>query len=60
LQISSDRADGSGIHVGVRWQAGGRSLMNTRLVLRPGVPAVLGGPSTGSGDEVYAVILIGR
>jgi hypothetical protein len=60
LQITADRADGSGIHVGVRWNSGGRSLMNTRLVLRPGVPAVLGGPSTGNGDEVYAVILIGR
>ena len=34
--------------------------MNTGLSLRPGVPAVLGGPSTGHKSEVYAVILIGR
>ena len=44
----------------MRWSAGGRTLMNTGLSLRPGVPAVLGGPSTGNKGEVYAVILIGR
>ena len=32
----------------------------TGLSLRPGVPAVLGGPSTGNQGEVYAVILVGR
>lgn len=60
LQLTTDRSDSSGIHVRVRWLSGGKSLMNTGLVLRPGVPAVLGGPATGNGDEVYAVILIGR
>jgi hypothetical protein len=60
LEIETERHDGQGIHVRVRWIASGRTLMNTGLVLRPGVPAVLGGPSTGKGGEVYAVILIGR
>lgn len=60
LQVSTERADGRTVHVKVRWTAGGRTLMNTGLVLRPGVPAVLGGPSTGSKGEVYAVILVGR
>ncbi|MBI2518333.1 MAG: hypothetical protein HYV95_15745 [Opitutae bacterium] len=60
LELETERADGKGIHVRVRWVAGGRTLMNTGLVLRPGVPAVLGGPSTGHKGEVYAVILVGR
>ena len=60
LEIETERSDGSALHVKVRWISGGRTLMNTGLVLRPGVPAVLGGPSTGNKGEVYAVILIGR
>ncbi len=60
LDVTTESADSSGIHVRVRWTQGGRTLMNTGLVLRPGVPAVLGGPSTGKKGEVYAVIVIGR
>ncbi|MEJ1971683.1 MAG: hypothetical protein WDM96_04070, partial [Lacunisphaera sp.] len=59
LEIVTERADGKSLQVKVRWTSGGRTLMNTGLTLRPGVPAVLGGPSTVKG-EVYAVILIGR
>jgi hypothetical protein len=44
----------------VHWSKGGRTLMNTGLLLRPGVPAVIGGPSTGNKNEVYAVILVGK
>ena len=60
IEVTTEGSDGKSIHVKVRWTAGGRTLMNTGLVLRPGVPAVLGGPSTGHKGEVYAVILIGR
>ena len=60
LELETENAEGKAIHVRVRWVAGGRTLMNTALVLRPGVPAVLGGPSTGNKGEVYAVILIGK
>jgi len=60
LEVTTERADPSAIHVRVRWTQGGRTLMNTGLVLRPGVPAVLGGPSTGKKGEVYAVIVIGK
>lgn len=60
LAVVTENSDGQSVHVKVRWTAGGRTLMNTGLVLRPGVPAVLGGPSTGNKGEVYAVILIGR
>lgn len=60
LAVTTEKVEGNSIHVRVRWSSGGRTLMNTGLVLRAGVPAVLGGPSTGNKGEVYAVILIGR
>lgn len=60
LAVTVERSDGKALHVKVRWTAEGRTLMNTGLVLRPGVPAVLGGPSTGNKSEVYAVIIVGR
>lgn len=44
----------------IRWTDGERTLMSTGLALRPGVPAVIGGPRTGRGDEAYAVILVAR
>jgi hypothetical protein len=47
--------------VRIRWTEGGRALMTTGVTLRPGVPAVLGGPRTGNAPgEVYAVILVAR
>jgi len=60
IEVEATRADERAIQVKVRWSASGRPLMNTGLMLRPGVPAVLGGPSGGRPGEVYAVILIGR
>jgi len=60
LALTTESIEGNAIHVRVRWSSGGRTLMNTGLVLRAGVPAVLGGPATGNKGEVYAVILIGR
>lgn len=60
VEIEASDADGKSIRVKVRWSANGRPLMNTGLSLRPGVPAVLGGPSGGRPGEVYAVILVGR
>ncbi|HEX2852142.1 MAG TPA: hypothetical protein VHO24_02810 [Opitutaceae bacterium] len=58
LDLEADKSDGRGVRLRVRWEGGGRSLMNTGLVLQPGVPAVLGGPSTGRDGEVWAVILV--
>ncbi len=60
LELEAEASDGKGVHLKVRWTADGRTLMNTGLALRPGVPAVLGGPSTGNKGDVYAVLLIGR
>jgi hypothetical protein len=58
LELAAEKSDGKGVRLKVNWQDGGRSLMNTGLVLRPGVPAVLGGPASGKGGEVWAVILV--
>ncbi len=55
LELTSDGKPG---HLGVKWQSGGRSLMNTGLSLRPGIPAVLGGPASGKDGEVWAIILL--
>lgn len=52
---------GNPLALRIRWTEGGRALMNTGITLRPGIPAVLGGPATGNAPgEVYAVILLAR
>ena len=58
LALDVDKSDNQNASLRVRWEEGGRALMNTGLVLRAGVPAVLGGPSTGKEGEVWAVILV--
>ena len=60
LEIETESADGRSVRLKIRWLKGGRVLMSTGLALRPGVPAVIGGPSTGHKGDVYAVILIGQ
>jgi len=60
LEVVTESADARSIHVLVRWTQRGRKLMNTGLILHRGVPAVIGGPSTGRKGEAYAVILIGK
>lgn len=58
LELEMEKSDGKGVRLKVNWQEGRRSLMNTGLALRPGVPAVLGGPANGKEGEVWAVILV--
>ena len=59
LEIETQSLDSGSLKAGVTWSDGRRSLMNMVLVLRRGVPAVLGGPSSGGpGGEVFAVIVI--
>jgi hypothetical protein len=60
LSVNVESADSSGVHVRVSWTGNGRRLMNTGLVLRPGVPAALGGPAWGDKGDVCAVLLIAR
>ncbi|MCF3649850.1 hypothetical protein [Synoicihabitans lomoniglobus] len=57
LTVSTEASQGDRVRVQLEWTGGGHSLMRTGLVLRPGVPAVLGGPSRND-HEVYAVIVI--
>lgn len=57
LEVTTESSQGDRVRVQVEWTGNGRSFMRTGLVLRPGVPAVLGGPSRND-HEVYAVILI--
>lgn len=56
LRVNVEEADGERLRVRAEWRDGDRVLMNTVLVLRRGVPAVLGGPPRG--DEVLALIVV--
>lgn len=47
----------------IRWadKVGGRTVMETGVTLRPGVPMVIGGmPTERAPGEVYAVVLVAR
>jgi hypothetical protein len=56
LVIGVESITGNQIRARVSWQNGGKTFMNTVLVLRRGVPMALGGPK--SGNETLAVILV--
>jgi hypothetical protein len=57
LMFRTESSQDDRLRVQIVWQAGGRTLMRTGLALRPGIPAVLGGPARND-NEVYAVIVI--
>ena len=57
LQFVTESSQDDRLRVKLTWKGGGRTFMRTGLVLRPGVPAVLGGPSQKNGN-VYALIVI--
>jgi len=57
LQFHAEDAGNNRIRLQLQWQGDRRTFMRTGLVLRPGVPAVLGGPSRPDGG-VYALIVI--
>ncbi len=56
LEIAGENSS----RIDATWRHGKGVLMRTGLSLRPGVPAVLGGPETGNRGEVYAVIVVAR
>lgn len=58
IELSVESVNGDRIRARVRWLDGDRTLMNTVLVLRRGVPAVLGGPARAGGNDVLAVIVV--
>jgi hypothetical protein len=57
LRYRAEDAGQGRVRLQLEWQGGSRSFMRTGLVLRSGVPAVLGGPSRPDGG-VYALIVI--
>lgn len=59
-QLQLELAGANASRVDATWQQGDRALMKTGLTLRPGVPAVLGGPGTGKDGEVYAIIVVSQ
>jgi hypothetical protein len=59
IEFSTENSKDDRLRVQITWKSGNRTLMRTGLALRPGVPAVLGGPARND-DEVFAVILIAQ
>ena len=57
LQFEAEDAGQGRVRLQLEWQGDSRTFMRTGLVLRSGVPAVLGGPSRPDGS-VYALIVI--
>jgi hypothetical protein len=55
LSIRSDGGAGDGLKAEISWNRGSKSLLHTRINLRPGSPAVLGGPQ--SKDGTWLLIL---
>lgn len=55
VEVTVESINGDRIRARIRWVEGDRTMMNTVLVLRRGVPAVLGGPARG--NDVLAVII---
>lgn len=58
LEIETLSQERDQLRAKVVWMQGGRPVMNTELVLRKGVPAILGGPPVKNGSGVYAVLVI--
>lgn len=55
LSIRSGGPSGKGLKAEIDWKRGSQSLLHTRINLRPGSPAVLGGPK--SRDGTWLLIL---
>lgn len=55
LTIRSDGGSRGGLKAEISWKRGSKSLLHTRINLRPGSPAVLGGPR--SQDGTWLLIL---
>ncbi|MEX0322084.1 MAG: hypothetical protein AB3N63_07990 [Puniceicoccaceae bacterium] len=57
LSLKSSGGSRSGVSAELTWSRGSKRLVHTRLQLRPGSPAVLGGPSSGSGSYLLILVL---
>ena len=56
LTMKATEGGKRGLMAELTWSRGSKRLLHTRIQLRPGSPAVLGGPSTGRGGS-YLLIL---
>jgi hypothetical protein len=57
LSLKAGEGGKRGLMAELTWARGSKKLLHTRIQLRPGNPAVLGGPSTGKGGS-YLLILV--
>lgn len=60
LAIETTRSGGGSIRATVRWKRGNRTLINTTVVMKPGVPTLLGGPQKAGGNGNLIVILVAK
>jgi len=58
VDLDLEPGEGRSLRARVRWAGNNRTLINLGHTLAPGRPAVLAGPSTGKGDEVWGVIIV--
>ena len=56
LSLKADEGSSRGLMAELSWTRGNKRLLHTKIQLRPGNPAVMGGPSTGKGGN-YLLIL---
>lgn len=57
LQLESAESDGGALRSNLTWTRGNQRLLHTRITLRPGQPALLGGPPSGKGGGTYLLLL---
>jgi hypothetical protein len=60
LTLSGKQNSGKGLMAELTWTRGSKRLLHTRIQLRPGTPAVLGGPRSGKDNGSYLLILESR
>lgn len=57
LVLKATEGGGSGLMAELSWTRGGKRLLHTRIQLRPGQPAVLGGPRSNGGTHLLILTL---
>ena len=57
LRLEAEGSGGPGLVAQLTWSRGSQRLLHTRLQLRSGSPAVLGGPRSGDAGGSYLLIL---
>ncbi len=58
LSLTVSGSDGRGLVAEAEWRRGGKRLLHTRIQLRSGSPAVLGGPRTRDGSTQLLILTL--